>query len=193
MTGPDPSGSAEPSTNGRKPQPKDLAAAMREIYRLRHEGERHVARERALARELADLQIDREAAGVTSGPIYDRPSLSDARKVAERIRKAVRGLAAAADEGGFGLASVKATEVLDDLALLSVAPVRGPIQAHRRDLARRFLTHPALLTQLVRRGPGRAYALKVFNELLSSAYSEPGFRRVFEKSAEIHETRRAST
>ena len=168
--------------------PRDVAAAMREVYRLRQEIKRERLLNQTLGRQLGEIQMAQEEAGIAGDAVYDRPALAMARRAKKDLTNAVHDLADLARDQGFGAAALKAsTDLLDDLSLLSIAPPRGPAQAQRRSLVRRWLTHPGLLAQLVEDKPGRIYALKVFDELVSSAYSEPAFRRVFERSAEIHE------
>lgn len=178
----------DPPANARRAPPKDLPAAMREIYRLRHELDRETSRTREVLRELTQVRMDRSAAGIAGDAVYGRRALADARKVRRDIRDAMLNLADTVEQHGFGAGAMKATtDAREDLALLGVDRPSGPTVAALRNFAQRWLTHPSLLSILAEDAPGRMEAQRMFNMLVSVAYSDSAYARIFEKSPEIRE------
>lgn len=172
----------------RRPLPKDLPAAIRELYAERHRADHEEKLRIEGERRIARMLDDAEGIGVSGDRAFGRPALSGARAVAKRLGAAIADLADAAEKDGIGAARLKAaTDILPDLDLLSVGPPAGPIQAQRRDLVRRFFTHPALFSLIAEKRPGRQYAVTLLAERLSADFTGPTLRRVFDKSAEIHE------
>ena len=178
-----------PGANGEKrPVPHDLPSAMREIYRLRHILDTEQARTKEALRELSHFRSNLSGAGVAGDRVFGRMALADARATRKAIRDVILNFPDAAKRSGVGVAAVKAvTDAREDLALLGVDRSHGPIQAALRDQARRCLTHPAWQSLLLEDAPGRVTANLIFNELVSDAYSEPAYARIFERSPEIRE------
>ncbi len=183
---------AQPRSPGphleRRPVPQTLSAAMREIYRLRHDIETEQTRTKEALRELSHIRSNLSGAGVAGDRVYGRPALADARATRKAIRDMIIDAPDAAKRYGQGIATVKiVTDAREDLALLGVDRSRGPIQAALRDQARRCLTHPAWQSLLLEDAPGRITANLLFNELVSDSYSDLAYARIFERSPEIRE------
>ena len=183
---------AQPRTPGpklkRRPIPPDLDSAMRENYRLRHELQTEQDRTKEALRELAHIRSNLSGAGVAGDRVYGRMALADARATRKAIRDAILNFPDAVRRGGRGVATVKVvTDAREDLALLGVDRSRGPIQAALRDQARRCLTHPAWQSLLLEDAPSRITANLLFSELVSDAYSDAAYARIFERSPEIRE------
>ena len=167
----------------------ELAQQREDIVRLRKLNEEERTKREAALEELAQQRLDAESAGIAGDDVYHRPALAAARQVSRKLNDAIISLSGLEESRGFGAVSIKAaSDVLDDLALIGVAPVRGEIQSRRRDFVRRCFTHPGLLAVLGKSRPGQTYFAKFVLEQKANAYSEPGFRRIFEKASERYET-----
>lgn len=166
----------------------ELGKVTQERDSLRRLSEEERNRREAALEELAQIRLEAEGAGIAGSAVYGRPALAEARQAKRRLTDAIVDLAEMEQRRGFGAVALKgASDVLDDLALLGIAPVRGEIQSNRRDFVRRIFTNPGLLAVLSKDRPGRTYFAKFVLEQTSHAYSEPGFRRIFEKASERYD------
>lgn len=166
----------------------ELSRLQEENASLRHLAEEERNRRETALEELAQIRLEAETAGIAGSAVYGRPALAEARQAKRRLTDAIVDLVEMERTRGFGAVAVKgASDVLDDLALLGIAPVRGEIQSNRRDFVRRIFTNPGLLAVLSKDRPGRTYFAKFVLEQTSHAYSEPGFRRIFEKASERYD------
>ena len=165
-----------------------VAKLTQENASLRRTAEQERERRETALEELAQVQLETQAAGIAGSAVYGRPALAEARRVKRDLTDVIVDLADFTAANGFGSTAIKAaSDVLDDLALLGVAPVRGEVQSRRRDFTRRVFTHPGLLGVLGKPLPGRTYFAKFVLEQAAQSYSEPGFRRVFEKASERYD------